>query len=113
MPLRPAISRAFAISGAGKRSAICTLLAWLSAVTSGDPFCLPGGSAAERCLRNSRPFALVHHFASSSSFLNLGVFTASSLGLFIASFSSCSPLQIVALLSGIQIVGRNHADFVV
>src|SRR6202046_4335880 len=113
MPLRPAISRAFAISGAGKRSAIWTLLAGLSSVTGGDPFCRLGGSAAERCLRNWRPFALAHHFASSSSFVNLGAFTAGSLGLFIALLYSYSSLKIGALLSGVRVVSRNHADFVV
>jgi hypothetical protein len=58
VPFRPAILRALAGSGVGKRNAICKLLARL------NPICFLEVRAAESCLRNSRPSALAHHFAS-------------------------------------------------
>src|SRR5450759_3330637 len=97
------------MSGSGRRSAICTLFALLSFPTSGEPFCFRAALSEDRCLRKSRPSGLAHHFASWSSFVNFGTW----LIRFIASLSSCTMLQVSALLSCIQITGGDHSDLAV
>lgn len=52
-----------------------TLLARLRPDTRGEPFRFLVVPAADCGLRNSLPSAPAHHFVSSSSFMNLGVFT--------------------------------------
>jgi len=83
IPLRPAISRALAMSGAGKRSAICTLAVRLSRATRGDPFRRLEVPATDCRLRNFRPSSLAHQFASTSSLLNVGILVAGSFAFLI------------------------------
>lgn len=89
IPLRPAISRALATSGAGNRSAICTLLVRLRPATRADPFSF-------WCLRNSRPAALAHHVASASWLLNFGTLVA-CFSFFTASKSNAANYIVCAV----------------
>jgi hypothetical protein len=109
MPLRPAISRALATSGAGNRSAICTLVVRLRPATRVDPFFFWRVLPEDWCLRNSRPSTLSHQVASSSSLLNIGTF-ATCFSFFTPSLSSCTPQEVIALLPRIQVVCRDHSN---
>src|SRR5713226_6828583 len=112
MPLRSAILRACARSASGRRIAICTLLFLFSVATRPDPkaFPLPGLASADFCFTKARPAGLAHQSASSFSLLNSGI---CRVLLFIGNSLSLRPsIEVVALLPGIEVVGRDHPDFV-
>lgn len=113
MPLRSAISRAFARSGSGSRRAICTLAALFHRATRREPFGDGGGGlvavvVAVFCFRNARPAGLAHQSASCDSLTNSGM-TIVFLGL-LGLLASEAAREVVLFLAGIEVVGCDSAE---
>lgn len=111
MPFRSAIIRALARSGEGSRSAICTLPARASFATSFEPSGPITFRADNCCFRNARPSAQDHHLASSCSLANRGTDSFLTLRFSIFSTFPQAILKVVPLLSRVQIVSCNYANF--
>ena len=92
--------------GEGNRRAICTLLTRASFATSFEPSRASRLLVGDCCFRNVRPSALAHHFASSRSSENFGTPDFFALRFSILSFLRRAPFKVVALLAGVQFVGR-------